>query len=362
MFMELDGHLTVKAEGDAVKKDKKALAFIKDALSDALFRRYNQTNSKELWDKLKEDFETVDAQLLFFLRNKFLNCIKSRTESVRDYIDRLSKYKNELTDAGNEVKDSDYILTIMNGTHNEYGDFVSAMTGKKKVGEVVVADLIDQLIKEDDLRITMQSSTLITRINSNNGDRKVCFIHKNKNQIKNIKNKKTKRKCYNCGISGHYANECRKLKSQVNAVTQGKEYVCFCSDNQDSEKWLLDSGASLHVSNSSSNFEYLQPEKTTVRLGDNRQVSATGRGTVKLLVKANGIVNTLLLKDVVLVPELGVNLVSMAKIESLGLKILTENGKSTIFSEDLPIGCAMRTKESVFIRIRKNHKRNSLSD
>ena len=119
---------------------------------------------------------------------------------------------------------------------------------------------------------------------------------------------------------------------------------------------------SLHVSNSSSNFEYLQPAKTTVRLGDNRQVSATGRGTVKLLVKANGIVNTLLLKDVVLVPELGVNLVSMAKIESLGLKILTENSKSTIFSEDLPIGCAVRTKENRMIRIRKNHKRNSLSD
>ena len=66
MYLDLDGYLTVKGEGeDKVKKDKKALAFIKDSLSDTLFRRYNETSAKELWDKLKVDFATVDAQMLF---------------------------------------------------------------------------------------------------------------------------------------------------------------------------------------------------------------------------------------------------------------------------------------------------------
>ena len=52
---------------------------------------------------------------------------------MSDYINRLSSLKQELTDAGNTVSDQDFILTIMNGTHDEFGDYVSAVTGKKKI-------------------------------------------------------------------------------------------------------------------------------------------------------------------------------------------------------------------------------------
>ena len=76
MFMELDNYLEVKAEATdpaSMKKDKKALAFIKDSLSDSLFRTYNQSNTKDLWNKIKEDYGVDDAQMLFVLRNKFLS-------------------------------------------------------------------------------------------------------------------------------------------------------------------------------------------------------------------------------------------------------------------------------------------------
>ena len=62
MFMELNDFLSTKAEGENIKKDMKALAFIKESLSDSLFRQYNQTSTKELWDKLKPDFETVTSE------------------------------------------------------------------------------------------------------------------------------------------------------------------------------------------------------------------------------------------------------------------------------------------------------------
>ena len=135
MFLGLDGFLTSKAEAskaDEVIKDKKALAFVKDSLSDNLFRKYDQTSTKDVWTQLKADFEKIDAQLLFVKRNKFLFCTKNRSESMSEYFSRLTKLKNELDDAGNKVSDQDLILTIMNGTHAEYGDFVSAMTGKKE--------------------------------------------------------------------------------------------------------------------------------------------------------------------------------------------------------------------------------------
>ena len=79
MFLDLDGFLSTKAEAskaDEVIKDKKALAFEKDSLSYNLFRKYDQTSTKDLWPQLKAEYEKIDAQLLFVKRNKFLFCTK----------------------------------------------------------------------------------------------------------------------------------------------------------------------------------------------------------------------------------------------------------------------------------------------
>ncbi len=365
MFLGLDNYLTVKPDTSKpaeVAADKKTIAFIKDSLSDNLFRRYNETTAKDLWEKIKADFEKLDAQMLFVLRNKFLSCKKNRNESMSDYINRLTTWKHELDDADNKVSDSDYILTIMNGTHDEYGDFVSAMTAKKEINNIVVNDLINQLIKEDDLRRTMKHHENKSTVGSN--DRKVLMVKDGKNSKNNKKSNKKLRKCYNCGIPGHYANECKRPKSKVTNVTKGKEYACITDDtnttNQqriciieekqcESNKWLLDSGASTHACNSSSMFEEIKPEKTSIIVGDNREVTVTGRGTVKLKVKANNVVNTLVLNNVALVPELSVNLVSTGRLESHGLKIVCENGKSNILLKNTLIGYAIRTKENPYL-------------
>lgn len=58
----------------------------------------------------------------------------------------------------------------------------------------------------------------------------------------------------------------------------------------------------------------------------------TGRGAVKLKMESKGFVNTLVLYDLAQVHDLGVKLVSTGHIESQGLKIVSENGMSQLFS------------------------------
>ena len=76
---------------------------------------------------------------------------------MSDYINWLTSFKYELDDAGNKATDADFILTVMNGTHDEYSDFVSAMTSKQEISAIVVNDLMNQLIKKDDLKGTMKN-------------------------------------------------------------------------------------------------------------------------------------------------------------------------------------------------------------
>ena len=51
---------------------------------------------------------------------------------MREYLDHLTALSQELRDSGNEVRNKDFILTIMNGTHDEFSSFVSSMWGKKR--------------------------------------------------------------------------------------------------------------------------------------------------------------------------------------------------------------------------------------
>lgn len=92
----------------------------------------------------------------------------------------------------------------------------------------------------------------------------------------------------------------------------------------------MDSGASTHVCNTPSMFEDIEPENSSIVVGDDREVAVTGRGTVKLRVFVDNKTNILRLHDVALVPDLGVNLVSTGRLESQGLRITSENGMSKI--------------------------------
>ena len=65
MILGLDNWLKVKPEDSKatwIAADKKLLAFVKDSFSDNLLWRYIQTCSKDLWDKIKGDYEKLDAQ------------------------------------------------------------------------------------------------------------------------------------------------------------------------------------------------------------------------------------------------------------------------------------------------------------
>ncbi len=51
-----------------------------------------------------------------------------------------------------------------------------------------------------------------------------------------------------------------------------------------------------------------------------------------LSMKTDRVINYLLLQNQALVPELGINLVSTGRLESVGFKIVTEKGISSLYS------------------------------
>jgi hypothetical protein len=94
----------------------------------------------------------------------------------------------------------------------------------------------------------------------------------------------------------------------------------------------MDSGASTHISFDVHNFLNLElnPCSTfpTVTFGDNNELKATGIGSVKFLLRGinDGPSTTMILDDVLFIPEAAANLFSVKK--------LAWHGQSVVFAGD----------------------------
>ena len=91
--------------------------------------------------------------------------------------------------------------------------------------------------------------------------------------------------------------------------------------------WYLDSGVYFHMTRDKELFSDLEEKdlQMHIEMGDGGRYSATGIGTITFERESG---NPFLLKDVMHVPSLKKNLVSVAMLEDKGYDIVFSDGKA----------------------------------
>jgi hypothetical protein len=159
--------------------------------------------------------------------------------------------------------------------------------------------------------------------------------------ILSAKKKKGNRVCYICGDKGHVMDFCPQkpsVKSEINCIkrpikTENKEvsakmarwskmYSNVSYEGNNFQGWIIDSGASNHICCDKGLFSDLKRGvfgEITVANGE--KVFAKGKGTVKLLIDCpEGKLETELL-NVLYVPEIKSNLISVMKVAEKGFSV-----------------------------------------
>jgi hypothetical protein len=151
--------------------------------------------------------------------------------------------------------------------------------------------------------------------------------------------RKSSRKCWKCGKTRHYKKDCKSKKvdkpkgsnstSFTEAKTSTKEggdiYLESTSTHADRDVWLIESGASYHMTPHREWFsKYEKYDGGDVFLGDDSTSKIVGRGRVKLQLKYGRI---RILPRVLHIPKLARSLISISKMDDA--RVDTVFGKNT---------------------------------
>ena len=151
--------------------------------------------------------------------------------------------------------------------------------------------------------------------------------------------------CFNCQRRGHIAKDCKspkvnkprpfkpegdkRGKHECNMLLQERSLAVQNYENVHN-KWYLDSGASSHFCFNEKYFDELNDEESEIQIPDGRILKSKGAGSVHLEFNVDNEPFRTRVSNVLFVPELNCNLLSVSTFEKKGFKVTFENGQCNV--------------------------------
>eukprot|EP00794_Sanderia_malayensis_P001580 gene1580-1745_t len=301
---------------------KKAWTFICLAVEpDEQLHIRDTKTAKEAWDALKSQFARDSISQKVRLRQKYYSCRFDNNGNMSEHINYLKSLHDQLREMGVDVNDQELAVTLI-----------------------------------DKVEVKRHDDALSARryFNSRQG---------NRGRSPNVNHKKPARSgtsqsfngtCHYCKEQGHYARDCPKKKarslngpSNVSVPTNSAHIIEEDSDNQIEDEealytgenvvtsnscWIVDSGATQHMTyEKDSLYDFVTfKQPSIIILGDNRAILAYGKGTYRFTTVVEGKLQKIALHDVLYLPDLGKNLLSVRAMTKLGATVEFEAEKCKI--------------------------------
>ncbi|GAQ88504.1 hypothetical protein KFL_004340110 [Klebsormidium nitens] len=275
-------------------------------------------NAKVAWDALEAIYKGKSATRKLQLRQKLITLKQGSGESVAAYVDRARDLERELVSAGSDVKPDDLAMSVLSGLSKEYGTVVTVlMYSDKPVTEGAMAR---------GERLRWLATSVVSWGTSSGSARRGLKGPQGSKESGKPKFRKG-RECYGCGSTNHILKDCPK--GGGSGSNRGAAFMAGDGVGAGTGKWVLDSGATQHMSGDKGKFTTLKMLETgsrRIRIANGTYVDVAGEGTVELrcLTPTGVRVNTLL--DVLYVLGVVENLFSVTRATDAGVVLGFKRG------------------------------------
>ncbi|WJX93643.1 hypothetical protein P8452_75143 [Trifolium repens] len=342
---------------EAKKKDNKALFLIHQCVDSKSYGGDAKVKKVKL-QALKRQYELLQMK---------------SDESVADYFTRLVTLTNQMKNCGGNLDEQETVENILRTLTSKFEHIVVTIEETKDLSEIKIEDL-QSTLEAHELKHGERShdkedeQALFSKFKKYQSDKKKWQNKKDskkgkdhvgdddetlsessdgggrKQKDKSKKVDKSKIQCYNCDKYGHYANECKISKKKKGQDSDEEANVAHDSSSSedetsfmvidadetaDSMEWYFDSGCSNHMTGNRSilsNFNECLNIK--IKLANNEFTRAKGMGNV-MIEMSNG--KKAVIENVLFVPGMQCNLLSVGKLISKGFKIVIEDETLQLF-------------------------------
>lgn len=282
------------------------------------------------WQSLHTSFANKSQTRIFSLRDQ-LSKVSKANRSVVEYLRDIKSISDELATAGSPVSNAELVIKILSGLGSEYNPLASAIRARES--PISYEELFDQLLNHELFlkyteshqpsapNLTIPATAAIAQRGpypdkfSAPGHRPPPQRNYH-NQARNTRMSGTswqnqsfpssnKVRCQLCSKFGHTANVCRS-KSHNHMEARAN-----LAQSAYSSPWVVDSGASHHITNDVHNFQspqdYTGPEELTMGDGKSIAISHTGNTSLRTSNHQFTLSNTLC------APDIKTNLISVSQ-------------------------------------------------
>lgn len=352
-----------------------------NTMTEAQLLKYShERNAEKLWNLIKLNMAAETEQLKTRSLSELTNLKMKKDENVDDYVNRAEGLKNKCQQLGKNIEEYELKMFILRGLRTEFESNVRILESQ---ANVTIND-IRYALKQEEMRKE--------RGREDRGNENVRKVREGtRNDINCFKCGKrghyadkcrARQRCFNCNGTDHIAVECNKQRQFTTTRARGNSYsgntrgrgyhgqrrgermmrttdesvmrvsesasanesVHKCDAKQDSDRnivsydnmrtiWLLDSGSTSHMSSDVDIFDWLKSDNREIALADKGGKKIASNGIGEIVMKQTNVQNKVRLSNVLHVPELNSNLLSVAKFTDRGYKVEFDKKGAVVYKD-----------------------------